>query len=273
MIDWFRSWHGAPTDTKWLVIGRRAGVAPGVVSAVVWALLDHASTREERGTVADFDFESYAAYSGFDEDQVRAVYAALEAKAVIINGRIAQWEKRQANTSTERVRKHRAKDESPVEPAAAPSPAQSAPSAPAQPSAEPLISPEAIALSNEIAIAVGHDLEFVPPQWCGAASRVQVWLTNGWPRPLILESVKAQMARKRDGPPATINYFEKGIADAIARGAQPLPTIVPFAEVRQARQHGRPGSSLTAAADRLIAELDPGGGSGGEAPPRMLPQR
>jgi len=29
-MDWFRSWHGAPNDPKWLVIARKAGVAPGM---------------------------------------------------------------------------------------------------------------------------------------------------------------------------------------------------------------------------------------------------
>ena len=27
-MDWFRSWHGAPTDNKWLVIAKRAMEAP-----------------------------------------------------------------------------------------------------------------------------------------------------------------------------------------------------------------------------------------------------
>jgi hypothetical protein len=96
MNDWFRSWHGAPTDNKWLVIAKKAGVAPGVVSAVVWALFDHASQAGERGSVAGFDVETYAAFSGFDEAQIAAVIAALKDKGVI-NGddHLAAWEKRQ----------------------------------------------------------------------------------------------------------------------------------------------------------------------------------
>lgn len=54
-MDWFRSWHGAPTDNKWLLIAKRAGVTPMMVSAVFWALLDYASQQEERGSVAGFD--------------------------------------------------------------------------------------------------------------------------------------------------------------------------------------------------------------------------
>ena len=73
MNNWFRSWHGAPTDSKWLVIGRKAGVAPGVVAAVVWALFDHASQTEDRGSVIGFDVETYSAFSGFDEEQIQAV--------------------------------------------------------------------------------------------------------------------------------------------------------------------------------------------------------
>ena len=67
MIDWFRSWHGAPTDNKWLTIGRRAGCAPGIVSAIVWALLDYASQNTPRGAITNFDMETYSAFSGFEE--------------------------------------------------------------------------------------------------------------------------------------------------------------------------------------------------------------
>ena len=40
MTGWFRSWHGAPTDPKWLGIAKRAGVAPGFAVAIAWALMD-----------------------------------------------------------------------------------------------------------------------------------------------------------------------------------------------------------------------------------------
>lgn len=235
MIDWFRSWHGAPTDTKWLVIAKRAGVAPGIVSAVVWALLDHASQQTERGHVDGFDFETYATFSGFDEDHVRAIYAALEAKAIIVDGRIAQWEKRQPRREDtavgERVRKHRKGADSENEP---PLPlVQKDESVPAPSvelstqNSEPLISPQAIQLADEIAVIAGHDLKFVPPAWCGAAARVQVWLKAGWQPSLIVDNVRAQMHRKRDGPPDRIQYFEKGIAIALARADAPLPVVKP----------------------------------------------
>lgn len=111
MTSWFRSWHGAPTDSKWLVIAKRANVAPGMVSAVFWALLDTASQADERGSVADFDAETYALWAGFEEHQVCAVIDAMRAKGVIeADGRLHAWDKRQPkreDDSTERVRRHR----------------------------------------------------------------------------------------------------------------------------------------------------------------------
>lgn len=112
MIEWFRSWHGAPTDNKWLVIARRANTSPGIVSAVVWALLDHASQAEQRGSVESFDIETYAAFSGFPEDTVRAVIVALTEKGLIKpDFMLSSWEKRQPkreDNSAARVAAHRA---------------------------------------------------------------------------------------------------------------------------------------------------------------------
>jgi hypothetical protein len=109
-IEWFRSWHGAPTDNKWLMIARRADVPAGVVSAVVWALFDYASQNENRGSVEGFDVETYATFSGFDEAKIAAVIAALTEKNVIVSGVLSAWQRRQPkreDNSTERVRQHR----------------------------------------------------------------------------------------------------------------------------------------------------------------------
>ena len=110
MTSWFRSWHGAPTDTKWLTIARRAGVAPGIVSAVAWALLDYASQQQERGSIDGFDIETYSAFSGFDENQIAAVIDAMTAKGMIDDDRWSSWDKRQPereDNSAERVRRYR----------------------------------------------------------------------------------------------------------------------------------------------------------------------
>lgn len=111
MTSWFRSWHGAPTDNKWLVIAAKAHVKPGVVSAVAWALFDYASQCGERGSVAGFDVETYAVFSGFSEDDITAVLAAMRGKGVIDDGdRLTAWDKRQPkreDDSTERVKRYR----------------------------------------------------------------------------------------------------------------------------------------------------------------------
>lgn len=227
MNDWFRSWHGAPTDPKWMAIAKRAEVSPGIVSAVVWALLDHASQAEPRGSVSGFDCEVYASFSGFEEDQVRAVYAALEAKSVIVEGRLAQWGKRQRRRedegATDRQRASRNKQKPSGEdelPLKDPEPEPEQPA-----SAPPIISPEARALADRVTEIVGHDAAFIPPAWCGADARAQMWLDRGWRVPLILESVRAQMAHKRDGPPDSIKYFEKGLTRAHADVGAPLPNL------------------------------------------------
>lgn len=115
-IDWFRSWHGAPTDPKWLLIARNATkrsethVTPGMVSALVWALFDHASQAEQRGNVDGFDVPTYAVFSGFSEQDINAILDELKAKKLIVSGTLTAWEKRQPKRedySTERVRKHR----------------------------------------------------------------------------------------------------------------------------------------------------------------------
>ena len=111
MTSWFRSWHGAPTDNKWLLIASKAKVKPGIVSAVAWALFDHASQADDRGSVKEFDTETYAVFSGFDENEVQAVIVAMRAKGVIDgDGRLTAWDKRQPkreDDSAERVREWR----------------------------------------------------------------------------------------------------------------------------------------------------------------------
>lgn len=110
MTDWFRSWHGAPTDPKWLGIARKAGVAPGIAVAVAWALMDRASQADDRGSIAGYDADGLACFFGCDPEQVDAIVSAMEEKGVINDGRLTNWEKRQPkreDTSTQRVQAHR----------------------------------------------------------------------------------------------------------------------------------------------------------------------
>jgi hypothetical protein len=98
---WWRSWHGAPMDHKWSVISARTGIKPGIVSAIAWALFDYASQQDERGTVDGFDVETYSVYSGFSEDEITSVIQAMTDKEIIVDGKLAKWDKRQPKSESE----------------------------------------------------------------------------------------------------------------------------------------------------------------------------
>jgi len=107
---WFRSWHGAPTDPKWLGIARKAGVAPGIVSALVWALLDRASQATERGSIAGYDADGLGCFMGCEAEQVEAVIALMHEKGVLADNAFTGWEKHQPkreDPSTDRVKEYR----------------------------------------------------------------------------------------------------------------------------------------------------------------------
>jgi hypothetical protein len=113
MMDWFRCYHGAPMDPKWRVVARRVGIRPGDVAAIWSALMDCASQAEDRGSVAGFDAEVVAEAFGYPVEDVRNTYETLRNMGVVTPGfRLVSWERRQpksAGTSTDRVRRHRAK--------------------------------------------------------------------------------------------------------------------------------------------------------------------
>lgn len=111
-MDWFRSHHGAPTDPKWLLIAKRAGVRPIHVSGTWWAMLDHGSQHADRGYVGDFDIETFAMFAGMEEDHVSRIVTTLGDKGMIVDGYIANWGKRQPKredeSAAERKRRSRA---------------------------------------------------------------------------------------------------------------------------------------------------------------------
>lgn len=131
-------------------------------------------------------------------------------------------------------------------------------------------SPEAAALAERLLIIAGHDPKFWPPGWCGAPRRVQTWLNNGWPAEIIVAAVTASVRRRPGITIDTVHFFEKAVAEEVARQARPLPTV----EVRQAEKltvtrhgTGSQGSGIIQAADSLNAALDAfdeGAGSGAE---------
>lgn len=110
MTDWFRSWHGAPTDPKWLGIAKRAGVAPGIAVAIGWALMDRASQASDRGSIAGYDADGLACFFGCEPENVEAIVTAMTDKGMIAADRFTNWERRQPkreDDSAQRVREHR----------------------------------------------------------------------------------------------------------------------------------------------------------------------
>jgi hypothetical protein len=135
---------------------------------------------------------------------------------------------------------------------------------------KPLVTPEAISLTEQIATiaGVGPSKDW-PPGWCGAPMRVQSMLANGWRPEIMLGSARATMA-KRSGrpPPSTVNFFEKPFAEAHAMHAKPLPVveisqhqerIIINGQARESRGNGNggfcAGEGFSARALRIAREL------------------
>lgn len=114
-MDWWRSWHGAPTDPKWLMIADVCLCSPSIVVAVAWQLLDHASQQDDRGSTLGFNVNTAAWFLRISPETIFSIINAMNGAGIIKNDRLAAWEKRQPNRerhndiSTARVQKHRAK--------------------------------------------------------------------------------------------------------------------------------------------------------------------
>lgn len=107
-MKWFRSYHRAPFDPKWLTVALRAKCRVAEVVCVWWALMDHASQQEDRGSIEGFDAEEAAAFFQIDQTAIEAVMVALQDKGCTNGKRIVNWESYQPDeTSTKRVKEHR----------------------------------------------------------------------------------------------------------------------------------------------------------------------
>lgn len=112
MTDWFRSWHGAPTDQKWGMVAASVGCKPAEVASLAWALMDYASQAAERGSIKGFGVRLYSFSSGTDKTTVDLIMSEMADPEVgFIDGdRLKSWDKRQPkreDNSSERVKKHR----------------------------------------------------------------------------------------------------------------------------------------------------------------------
>ncbi|THD58344.1 MAG: hypothetical protein E8A46_00150 [Bradyrhizobium sp.] len=117
----------------------------------------------------------------------------------------------------------------------------------------PLLGQTAQDLAEQLLMIAGHDPRAWPPGWCGAAMRIQTWLSNGWHPEIIVMVSKAVMTRKHDGPPSTVQYFEKAIASVVAKQNAPLPKVeVSFQQIVKAKHNGTQRESLGQVAERFI---------------------
>lgn len=96
------------------------------------------------------------------------------------------------------------------------------------PGRQAVVTDAAHELAAEVARLAGHDPGFLPPEWFGAAYRVQTMLNEGFLPELILVAVRKTAAKKRDGPARSFAYFERAIASEHALHAAPLPNVVPI---------------------------------------------
>lgn len=112
-IDWFRWHHGSVTDPKFQLIARKSGASlPDVLA--VWAyVLEQASAHETRGNHGEIDCEAVDCMFGFDDGQTKAILNAMHARAMLADGRVTSWDKRQpkrerdTDSSAERTRAYR----------------------------------------------------------------------------------------------------------------------------------------------------------------------
>lgn len=93
-------------------------------------------------------------------------------------------------------------------------------------SKSPLISPEAEEIARAIAEIAGQKWDFLEPGWCGAAMRCQMWLSEGWPRELIVAGVRATVTARAPEKISNVAYFDKPLARFIAQQTRPVPSVI-----------------------------------------------
>ena len=100
-MEWFRWHHGTVADPKFSIVAKRSGQPRHVVIACWSAILEYASTRDERGCVSGIDPEEIAIVLDLEIDQVVAILAAMNDKNIIDDGRLSGWNKRQPKREDE----------------------------------------------------------------------------------------------------------------------------------------------------------------------------
>lgn len=109
-IDWFRWYHGSVSDPKFTVVARKSQQPRSLVLAVWAGLLECASQADDRGSLVGVELDTLAACLDVDDEAVETIYQAMIDKELIVEGRIANWNRRQVyreDDSRDRVRRFR----------------------------------------------------------------------------------------------------------------------------------------------------------------------
>lgn len=113
-MDWFRWHHGSVTDPKFQLVAKKAGASVAEVVAVWAYVLETASQNPKRGTVGSLDCEAIDLALGMADGKTDTILSVLHDRGVLVEGRIAAWDKRQPKredeTANDRKRRQRERE-------------------------------------------------------------------------------------------------------------------------------------------------------------------
>jgi hypothetical protein len=114
-MDWFRWHHGSVTDPKFRLVAKKAQASVAEVVAVWAFVLETASQNPERGAFGEIDTEALDLALGMDDGTTDRILSAMHDRALIADGRIPAWDKRQPkredSTAAERQRLKRQREQ------------------------------------------------------------------------------------------------------------------------------------------------------------------
>lgn len=277
-FDWFRQYHGTPTDSKWRVVARRSGQHLAIVVAL-WTLMeDYASQQPERGSLTEWDDEVAAAALDLEPEQVRAIREAMQG-LTLTGDRLTAWERRQPkrereDDSAERVRQHRQRTKDTKPDDVTPRNANETPPNAVVTEETPrldetrLDQKDAVLLAREarqatiLRVLTETGLKD-DVKWMGDGRRISAWLDAGYDPDLdIVPAMRHCLARMHD-PPSSLNYFDKPVAQFFAERTTP-PERPPNGSSRRTvpprgDYEANLRRNLQGVVDALADELGPGG--------------
>lgn len=117
MAEWFRSWHGAPSDLKLRAVARASKAGVSVAAHLWWLILDMASQSDERGIVRDCDPVILSEAVDTSVAKVAAIIDAMVDRGMLErlpNGtgravRVTKWQARQESVTAAALRQRQAR--------------------------------------------------------------------------------------------------------------------------------------------------------------------